>query len=82
MSNARSVTVKFTKLVCIVPKVRGKTVRAATRALMKAHCKVGTVTRKYSKVKKGRVASQKPKSGRRRRLGAKVDLAVSKGTKP
>jgi hypothetical protein len=83
MSKARSVTVKFTKLECIVPKLRGKTLRVARHALTRAHCKVGVITKKYSTaVMKGRVVSQKPKPGRHQRVGAKVDMALSRGKKP
>jgi eukaryotic-like serine/threonine-protein kinase len=75
--------VKFTKLECVVPKLRGKRLKAAKRALAKAHCKVGTIARKYSAVVgKGRVISQKPKPGSHRRVGTKVRLAVSRGKKP
>jgi len=43
---------------------------------------VGKVTRKYSKVRKGRVISQRPTTGQQLPAGAKVNLAISKGKKP
>jgi uncharacterized delta-60 repeat protein len=72
MNAARSVTAKFTAM-CVVPKVKGKTLRAAKRALKRAHCAVGKVTRT-----RGRVLSQKPKPGTKRPAGAKVALKVGK----
>jgi beta-lactam-binding protein with PASTA domain len=40
----------------------------------------GAVTRAYSsKVKKGRVKSQRPRPGKRLKSGARVDLVVSRG---
>jgi uncharacterized delta-60 repeat protein len=79
MSAARSVTATF-KVLCVVPKLKGKTLRAAKRALKKAHCSPGKVTRAFSaKVRKGRVISQKPKPGKKLAAGSKVKLKLSKG---
>ncbi len=81
MSAARSVTATF-KALCIVPKVTGKTLRAAKGAIRKAHCSLGKVTRAFSsKVKNGRVISQKPKPGKKLAAGSKLSLKVSKGKK-
>ena len=66
---------------CIVPKLKGRTVKAARSALKKAHCKAGKVSKKFSKVKKGRVISSKPGAGKHKSAGAKVNLVVSKGKK-
>lgn len=83
MNQAESVSAKFTlKRLCIVPKLKGKSVRAAKRALAKAHCRAGRITKKYSKVRRGRVISQKPWPGKHLAVGAKVNLVVSKGKKP
>jgi|tagenome__1003787_1003787.scaffolds.fasta_scaffold20986366_4 hypothetical protein len=68
--------------VCKVPKVTGRKLKAAEQAVAKAHCKPDRITRKYSKVKKGRVISQKPKPGKHLPAGAKVKLVVSKGRRP
>jgi hypothetical protein len=82
MSADRSVVATF-KVLCVVPKVKGKTLRGAKRAIKKAHCSPGKVTRAFSKsVKKGRVISQKPRPGKKLAAGARVRLKVSKGTKP
>jgi uncharacterized delta-60 repeat protein len=81
MSAARSVTATF-KVLCVVPKLKGKTLRAAKRAIRKAHCSVGKVTKGFSaKVKKGHVIAQKTKSGKKLAAGAKVKFTVSKGKK-
>jgi hypothetical protein len=86
MSQARSVTATFTLQssppVCLVPKVKGKTLVAAKGALAQAHCTTGKVTKRFSKVKKGRVISQGPKPGTNLASGAKVNLVISKGKKP
>ncbi len=67
---------------CIVPSVKGKTLPAAKRAIVLAHCKMGTVARKYSKrVKKGRVISQTPRPRTRLPNLANVNLVVSRGPK-
>ncbi len=82
-----SVTATFAPAVqpkpqCIVPKVKGKTLQAAKKAIKQAHCSVGTVTRAFSAtVKKGRVSAQKPRPGSQLNPGAKVRLKVSKGKK-
>ena len=86
MSQARSVTATFTLQSspppCIVPNVKGKTLAVAENALRQVHCKAGKVTKKYSRVKKGRVISQRPAPGTNLATGAKVDLVLSKGKKP
>jgi uncharacterized repeat protein (TIGR01451 family) len=65
---------------CIVPNVRGRRLPAAKRALAAAHCKVGKVTRKYSRtVKKGRVIAQDELPGTRLSPGTTVALVVSRG---
>jgi hypothetical protein len=82
MSAAMSVTATFNKVpkACVVPKVKGKSLKAAKRAIKAHHCRVGKIKRTFSKkVKKGHVISQKPKPGKRLKHGAKVKLAVSKG---
>jgi uncharacterized delta-60 repeat protein len=73
---ARYVAVVF----CVVPDVRGKTLKVAKAKLSGAQCRLGKVRRAYSpRVRKGRVISQRP--GPRARLAerAKVDLLISRG---
>jgi len=65
---------------CVVPKVKGKTLSAAKRAIVSHACSVGAIKHAASRsVKKGHVISQKPKPGSRLKHGAKVNLVVSKG---
>jgi hypothetical protein len=81
MSADRSVTATF-KVLCVVPKVKGKRLHSAKQAIRRAHCSVGKVTRAFSaKVKKGRVISQNPKPGKKLGAGSKVKLKVSMGKK-
>ena len=81
--------------LCTVQGVRGRRLPAAKRTLARANCRVGTIRRAYSKdvtlphppwfipaIKKGRVISQKPRSGTVLPGGGKVDLVVSRGRKP
>ena len=59
------------------------TLPAAKRTIARGNCRVGKIRRAYSKtVKKGRVISQKPKFGTVLPGGGKVNLAVSRGTRP
>ncbi len=79
MSADHAATARFLPQ-CIVPKVKGKKLAAAKRAIKKANCSVGRVTKAFSaKVKKGRVISQKPAPGKKLPYHAKVKLKVSKG---
>jgi hypothetical protein len=81
MSAARSVRATFLK-DCFVPRVAGKGLKAAKRAIRARHCGVGKIAyAASSKVKKGRVISQKPRPGKHLKRGAKVRLVVSKGTR-
>ncbi|MBA3412615.1 MAG: PASTA domain-containing protein, partial [Actinobacteria bacterium] len=65
---------------CVVPSLRGKTLPVAVRAIARARCRVGAVSRVYSaQVKKGRVVSQSRRSGLRLPLRSRVSLVVSRG---
>jgi Regulator of Chromosome Condensation (RCC1) repeat protein/PASTA domain-containing protein len=65
---------------CIVPNVIGKLLLKAKARIARAHCRVGTVTKKPSTLKKkGRVLAQKPKAGKRLKNGARVNLTVGRG---
>jgi hypothetical protein len=64
---------------CVVPKVVGRTLGKARKALAKAHCSVGTVKpKKVAKQagKKAKVVKSSPKRGAVRKDGAKVKLTV------
>jgi serine/threonine-protein kinase len=64
---------------CTVPNVKGKKLAAARKAISKAHCAVGKVTKKKSSKKnKGKVLSEAPAAGAVKPKGAKVKLTVGK----
>jgi hypothetical protein len=66
--------------LCTVPKVRLKTVQAATRAISNGLCALGGVRRAYSAVvAKGRVLSVTPRPGTVLPTGGQVGLIVSRG---
>jgi hypothetical protein len=65
--------------LCTVQNVRGKTLRTAKRTIAGANCRVGKIRRAYSRVKRGRVISQRPKPGVVLPGGGKVELVVSRG---
>jgi DNA-binding beta-propeller fold protein YncE len=68
---------------CVVPKVKGKGLAAAKKAIKRRGCSVGKIRYAFSiSVKKGHVLSQRPGPGTHRKRGARVDLVVSKGPKP
>jgi FG-GAP-like repeat/PASTA domain/FG-GAP repeat len=79
-NNARSVSVLInTPGLCTVQDVEFMTLAAAKRTIARANCRVGEIRRAYSRVKRGRVISQKPKFGAVLPGGSKVDLVVSRG---
>jgi beta-lactam-binding protein with PASTA domain len=68
------------KRACVVPKLKGDTLAAATRALEQAECGLGKIKKsKSKKVAKGKVISSKPKAGSKKKVGYKVALTISKG---
>jgi eukaryotic-like serine/threonine-protein kinase len=70
----------FGKRQCTVPKLVGKRVAAARRALRRSNCRVGPITRKHSaKVARRRVIASDPKAGTTHKAGTKVALTVSTG---
>ncbi len=64
---------------CVVPKLKGKKLKAAKRAIRRAHCQVGRVVKRHSKVKRSRVIRQRPRAGTERAAGSPVKLIVSRG---
>jgi hypothetical protein len=65
---------------CRVPRVKGMKLRAAEKALRKAHCRVGKVKHVRSrKLARGRVMSTRPHPHRRLPAGTKIELFVSRG---
>jgi hypothetical protein len=73
----RSVTATFLK-DCLVPKVIGKTLKKAKRAIKAHDCTVGKVKHSTSTtVEKGHVISERPKPGKHLAHGAKIRLVIS-----
>jgi uncharacterized repeat protein (TIGR01451 family) len=67
---------------CVVPKLRGQTLKAAKRKATAGHCKV-KVTRAYSsKVRRGKVIKQTPKPGKTLKNGGLVKVTISRGPRP
>ncbi len=67
--------------LCVVPRLVGNTLSAASRSIKAHNCSppLGTIKHATSqKITPGHVISQKPKPGRRLRHGAKISLTVSK----
>ena len=67
---------------CDVPRLIGKTLRGAKTALQAHDCRLGDVSKAYSKAKKGNVIAQSPKAGADRAENAKVNVTISKGLRP
>jgi len=65
------------KVGCVVPKLKGKTLAAAKKALKKAGCKLGTIKPKHPS-SKFRVSSSSPKAGTAKSANAKVKLTFKK----
>lgn len=65
---------------CVVPKLKGRKLADAKKAIVRAQCAVGSVRKAKSKrVKKGRVISQGIPAGKSTSPGTKVKLVVSDG---
>jgi hypothetical protein len=65
-----------TPVVCVVPKLKGRKLKAAKRALRKRHCRIGKVIRKHRKKapRKARVIKQRPRPRTIRPAGSKVHV--------
>lgn len=64
---------------CRVPRLTGKTLRAARRSLAQARCRLGEVRRVRSGRKRGLIVRQSPRPDARLRVGGKVTVFVSLG---
>jgi hypothetical protein len=74
---------RFPARLCFVPRVTGKTVAQARRALRHSQCGSGRISHAFSKrIKKGRVISQKPGPHQSLPYQYRVRLVVSKGKRP
>jgi beta-lactam-binding protein with PASTA domain len=61
---------------CVVPKLRGKELKAARKRIKAADCKLGKVTRKGTVGRGAKVVKQTPKAGTVRAAGSKVDVVL------
>lgn len=66
---------------CVVPKIRNRGVKGAKKALRKANCKPGKVSRRFNKKGKGKVIRGGKNRGAVLPAGSKVKLVVSRGAK-
>jgi len=63
---------------CVVPKLKGKTIKQARTKLRKAHCKLGKIVHR-GHGRPGRIRSTKPKPGSVRAAGTRVSVVVNRG---
>ena len=67
---------------CKVPNLRGKTIGQSRTALQAKKCRLGAITRAFSRtVAKGRVISQTKPAGATLPRNAPVGIKVSKGAR-
>ena len=70
-------TDKFTYKACVVPKLKGRKLKAAKKRLRKASCKPGKVKRRNGVTSKtGKVVKQSPKPGKQLAPGSKVKMTL------
>ena len=71
---------KAAPVQCTVPKLVGLTLAKARTKLTKAHCKLGTVTRRTTRraTRVGKVLTQSRKAGTKRPAGTKVNVTVGR----
>jgi hypothetical protein len=63
---------------CVVPNVRGKTLRAATSLLRRSKCRVGRVRRAGRRVRRPLVIAQSPRAGARVAANRRVNLVLNR----
>jgi hypothetical protein len=61
---------------CVVPRLKGLTLKKARKALTKSHCKLGKI--KGPNGRKARIKKQKPKAGTVLKAGSKVKVTTTK----
>ena len=61
---------------CRVPKLKGKKLKAVRKAIVKADCKLGKVTKTKATAKRGRVVRQEQKAGATRAAGSKINVVL------
>jgi hypothetical protein len=67
----------FSYLACVVPKLKGRSLKAAKKRLRKANCKVGKVTKRGdATAKTGAIVKQGKPSGKKLVPGTKVSITL------
>lgn len=70
------------QVVCIVPNLKGKTIKQARVALRKHNCKLGKIVRRrHHNGKAGHIYKQVPRAHSRHARGQKVRVSVKKKQK-
>jgi titin len=69
---------KFTYTACVVPRLKGKTLKNARKALKRADCRLGKVKPKGQTT--GHVKTQRPKAGRVLAPGSKVQVKLARNS--
>jgi hypothetical protein len=68
---------RFTYTACLVPELKGKTLKASRKKLKKADCKLGEVKKlKGATATRGRIVRQSPRPGKVLAPGAQVDVRL------
>ena len=67
---------KFTYTACVVPKLKGKTLRNARKAIKRADCRLGKIKPKGQTT--GHIKTQSPKAGRVLAPGSKVQVKLAR----
>jgi hypothetical protein len=68
---------RFKYTGCLVPKLKGKKLKAAKKSLKKAECKVGKVAKEDGvTAKTGKVVGQSPKPGKKLKARTKVNVTL------
>jgi uncharacterized repeat protein (TIGR01451 family) len=78
-SNAANSSATVVATQCVIPKLRNRGLKGAKKALRRANCKPGKVTRRDSKKAKGKVIRSSKHRGGLLPAGSKVKLVVSRG---
>jgi plastocyanin len=73
------ITVPKKAVRCVVPRVVGRQLARARRMIVRARCRTGRISRRFSHARRGRVIAQRPRAGVRRPVGTRVNLVVSRG---
>ena len=65
-------------VLCVVPRLKGRRLKAARKALRRAHCRLGKVSRRKAPRRAGRVLKQSRRPGRELPEGTRVALRVGR----